>query len=325
MYHIIAYYHFSVIGDPARFCADHRRACRRMNLKGRVYLAGEGINGTLAGAAEDIGAYKDFLHSIPGFAATDFKHHVSEAVPFDRLTVKVRPEIVTLKVPLKGRPDKDGAQHLTPAEWRRMMESGEDYVMIDVRNDYETAIGHFKGALLPPVKNFYDFPQWVEKTAIPKHKKILMYCTGGIRCEKFSVFMKEKGYTEMYQLQGGILNYARQEGGRHFAGKCFVFDDRLSVPVDENRTEPISRCELTGVLCDTYINCANFDCNRLFICSEEAAVRMKGCCSDECMRSEWRRPFNAEDIYAPSRRWHNYYGEKRPQGLRRVIKSSVSQ
>ncbi|MFU8859223.1 MAG: rhodanese-related sulfurtransferase [Cyclonatronaceae bacterium] len=307
MYNVILYYNFSTINDPQSFCTAHREMCRSLGLKGRIYIATEGINGTLAGKNEDIEAYKSHLTAIPGFEKTEFKEDASDSVPFAKLIVKIRPEIVALRVDDPLDP-AEGGRHLQPSEWRRVMETEKDYVLIDVRNNYESRIGHFEGALRPDVENFYDFPKWLEEAQIPRDKKVLMYCTGGIRCEKFSVLMKKKGWNDVNQLHGGILNYAREEGGAHFRGKCFVFDDRLVVPVNPDDEEPISHCEITGTPCDTYINCANMECNKLFVCSEEGAALMEGTCCEQCKNSPYKRPFNAENAFAPFRKWYNYFG-----------------
>ena len=137
-----------------------------------------------------------------------------------------------------------------------------------------------------------------------------MYCTGGIRCEKFSAFMKAEGFKNIFQLHGGIINYAQKEDGAHFKGKCFVFDDRLAVAVNPKEPDPISRCEISGVPCDTYINCANPTCNRLFLCAREAAIQMEGCCSQTCKDNPHRRPFKVESIYTPYRKWYCYAESK---------------
>ena len=312
MYQVVSYYKFHSIPYPEKFCLEHKKQCRSLNLLGRIYVAGEGINGSVAGRPSDVVQYKKYLSGLEGFADVLFKEEWSNSIPFDRLKIKTRPELVTLKSSIKIDPAKNGGQHLTPQQWRQTLESLKDFVLIDVRNNYESAIGHFPGAILPDIENFYDFPAWLEKVDIDKNKKVLMYCTGGIRCEKFSVLMRQQGFTDVNQLQGGILHYAQKENGAHFKGKCFVFDDRLSVPVEPNQTEPVGRCFISGVPCDTYINCANLSCNELFICSQEAAIEMEGCCSEECRKSPWRKPFNAKQVYEPTRRWHTYYEEKGP-------------
>lgn len=306
-YLVILYYNFSPVTSPETWVTDHKQLCLDLELKGRVYASDEGINGTLAGTPDHIAEYKSTLLSKPGFEDTEFKEDACERIPFARLVVKNRPEIVSLRVNEDLDPNTEGGRHLQPREWRTLLESGEDYVMIDVRNNYESRIGHFEGALRPDVENFYDFPDWLEKTGIDKNKKVLMYCTGGIRCEKFSVLLKKRGFQDVNQLHGGILNYAREEGGRHFRGKCFVFDDRLVIPVNPDEEEPVSHCEITGEPCDMYINCANMDCNRLFICSEKGAEMMEGCCSEACRRHPGKRPFDPHKAYAPFRKWYNYF------------------
>lgn len=314
MYQVILYYNFHKIEEPERFCKAHKKFCKEIGLKGRIYISEEGLNGTAAGNEQQIDEYKNYVWSLPGFSDTAFKQDECDYIPFPRLTCKVREEIVSLHVD-DVDPEK-GGNYLEPEEWRRVIEE-EDHVMIDVRNNYESKIGHFKGAIKPDLENFYDFPQWLDEVDIPKNKKVLMYCTGGIRCEKFSVLMKEKGWEDVNQLHGGILRYGKKEGGEHFKGKCFVFDDRLVVPVNPQDLEPIARCEITGKPADTYINCANMECNKLFVCSEEGAHKMEGCCSEECMESEYKRPFDPENAFKPFRKWYNYFGEdfkERPVG-----------
>lgn len=307
MYEVILYYNFVNIQDPALFCKEHKAFCKETGIRGRIYISKEGLNGTAAGSKEQIDAYKQYVWSLDGFEETEFKQDESDYIPFAKLICKVRDEIVSLH---KEDVDPEhGGRHLRPEEWKAVMEGNEDYVMIDVRNNYESKIGHFKGALTPDLENFYDFPHWLEEANIPKDKKVLMYCTGGIRCEKFSVLMKEQGWEDVNQLHGGILNYAKKEQGKHFEGKCFVFDDRLVVPVNPEKLEPIAHCEITGKPADTYINCANMECNKLFVCSEEGAHQMEGCCSEECRKSEYKRPFDPEHAFKPFRKWYNYFGE----------------
>jgi len=320
MYKVISYYKFHPIADPQEFCRLHRERCAQLGLRGRVYVAAEGINGTLGGSCEGISQYEEYLTGLDGFDGIDFKEHQHDRIPFDRLSVRVRTEAIALK---PGRPVdvRQTGAHLSPREWRAALESGEEVLLMDVRNRYEWQVGHFDGAVLPPLDNFYDFPGWLEQAKIPRDKKILMYCTGGIRCEKFSAFMKSEGYKDVSQLEGGILNYAREENGSHFRGKCFVFDDRLTVPVGAQDAAPISRCEVTGAPCDTYINCANMDCNRLFICSPQGAQQMEGCCSETCRAVVWRRPFDPADIYTPARRWYRYFDEK-PSAEKRALRAS---
>jgi len=311
MYDIILYYNFQPIEDVERFCVEHKKKCLSLNMLGRVYIAHEGINGTLAGTRENITAYKEFLRLQPGFDGTDFKEDINDVIPFRKLIVKIRPEMVTMKAKEKIDLSRDSGKRLSPHQWRKVLESSEDYVLLDTRNRYEWEIGHFDGAVLPDVDNFYDFPRWIDKAEIEHNKKVLMYCTGGIRCEKFSVLMEKRGYKDVYQLHGGIINYTQKEGGAHFKGKCFIFDDRLAVPVNKENQEPIAHCLITGVPCDTYINCANPECNKLFLCSEEGALKMQGCCSKICMQSPRRRPLDPDNIYEPTHKWHDNIEHKK--------------
>lgn len=307
---VILYYNFTPIPNPAEFCQEHKEKCNSLKLTGRVFIAYEGINGTLAGTVENISIYKKYLCGLSGLEKTEFKEDECEYNPFYKLIVRLRPEIVSLKVPISMRENGQGGRYLTPRQWRQILESEEDFILLDVRNHYESKIGHFKGALTPPLENFFDFPTWLEGANLKKEKKILMYCTGGIRCEKFSVLLKDKGYQNIFQLKGGILNYAKEERGAHFRGRCFVFDGRLAVQVDPEQPEPISRCEISGVPCDTYLNCANMECNKLFICSKEAAIKMEGCCSAACKNARTKRLLDADKIYQPFRKWYHYFQEK---------------
>ncbi|WP_234568577.1 oxygen-dependent tRNA uridine(34) hydroxylase TrhO [Rhodohalobacter sp. 614A] len=309
-YEVILYYNFSPIADPEIFCGDHKKELKRLGLKGRVYIGKEGINGTLGGTPEQIENYRQYLRKIEGFENTEFKTDQHDEIPFAKLICKVRDELVAIH--MDGLNPQNGGNYLEPEEWRNVMENEDDFVIIDVRNNYESKVGHFEGAMTPDVDNFYDFPQWLDEAEkkIPKDKKVLMYCTGGIRCEKFSVLMKQKGWDDVNQLHGGILRYAKEEGGEHFKGKCFVFDDRLVVPVNKGDLQPIARCEITGKPADSYINCANMECNKLFVCSEEGAKIMDGCCSEECKQSEYKRPFDAENAFRPFRKWYNYFDDE---------------
>jgi UPF0176 protein len=310
MTHIILYYNFTRIENLPKFSAEHRRTCKALGLSGRVYVASEGINGTLAGDPSNIAAYKDFLRSLPGFALTQFKDDTHPTMPFAKLIVRMRPEIVTLKTKIAIDMTQERGRHLSPRQWRCALESNEDVTLLDVRNNYESRIGHFEGAITPDVENFYDFEDWLDHAGLKKDKKVLMYCTGGIRCEKFSLLMEKKGFKDVYQLGGGILGYKKEEGGAHFRGKCFVFDDRLAVAVEENQKEPLAFCEITGLACDRYLNCANPDCNKLFICSPQGAGRFEGCCSEACLKAERRRPFDPANIYEPTRKWYTYLAQR---------------
>lgn len=311
MFTVILYYNFTEIADPETFCRTHKSWLKERGVKGRVYIGREGINGTLAGTPDQMESYMTWLRSLEGFEKTGFKIDEAEEIPFAKLVCKVRKEIVAIH--MDGLDPAEGGEYLEPDEWREVLESEEDYALIDVRNNYESRIGHFEGAIQPDVNTFFEFPDWLEQAEIPKDKKVLMYCTGGIRCEKFSVLMKKRGWKDVNQLHGGILRYAKEEGGKYFRGKCFVFDDRLVVPVNKENLTPVATCEITGKPADSYINCANMECNRLFVCSEEGAQQMEGCCSEACRESEYRRPFDPKSAFKPFRKWYNYFEDEQKE------------
>lgn len=306
-YNVLLYYHFTKVSDPKAFAKQHKSFCKDLGIKGRIYVSDEGINGTIAGTPIQTEAYKNHLRLQAGFEAIEFKEDPCDYVPFAKLTCKTRKEIVSLHVDEPLDP-KDGGNRLQPDEWKKVLESDEEHIILDVRNNYEYEIGHFENAIKIDEENFYDFKYWLDRFEWPKEKKVLMYCTGGIRCEKFSVLMKKKGWEDVNQLHGGIINYGHKEQGKHWKGKCFVFDDRLTVPINPESKEAISRCEITGEPADTYLNCANMDCNKLFICSVEGAKKYEGCCSEDCMHSDRKRPFDPEQPFRPFRKWYEYFG-----------------
>lgn len=307
LYNVLLYYHFTNIEDPKTFAKVHKAFCNDLGIKGRIYISNEGINGTIGGTPTQTEAYKAYIKQQPGFAEIEFKEDPCDYVPFAKLVCKTRKEIVALHVDEELNP-AEGGNRLQPEEWRKVLESDEDHVILDVRNNYEYEIGHFEGALKIDEENFYDFKHWLDRFEWPKEKKVLMYCTGGIRCEKFSVLMKKKGWEDVNQLHGGIINYGHKENGKYWNGKCFVFDDRLVVPINPENTEPLSKCEITGEPADTYLNCANMDCNKLFICSVEGAKKYDGCCSEDCTHSDRKRPFDPEQPFRPFRKWYEYFG-----------------
>lgn len=231
---VVALYHFvhfpepKLVRDPLfNFCASH-------NIKGTILLAHEGINGTVAGSAEAISALSKYLNNIDGCDGMEIKYSSALEPPFRRLKVKIKPEIVTMGV--DGiNPSQHAGRYVDPSEWNDLI-SDPDTLVIDTRNDYEIAIGSFKGAISPNTTNFREFPQWLEQQKIEwekqgKSPKLAMFCTGGIRCEKSTAFAKKIGLNEVYHLKGGILRYLENvpSDDSLWEGDCFVFDDRVAV------------------------------------------------------------------------------------------------
>lgn len=263
---VILFYKYVSIAQPERFAAEQRSLCVSLGLKGRILIASEGINGTIAGPTEAVNEYVRTLQADERFADVAIKVSHGDATTFPKLVVKVRAEIVTLGVSVL-EPDHDN--QLSPAMWKRMLEEDSDAVLLDVRNRYESDAGRFEGAITCEIENFRELPAYVSKLEALKEKKVLMYCTGGIRCEKASALLRSRGFKEVYQLHGGIMTYQEQFGNEHWQGECFVFDQRMTVRVDEGLIQ-IGRCAHTGLTSSRFVNCLHDPCHKLFILSEEA-------------------------------------------------------
>ena len=270
-YMVLLYYKYVPIANPERFVEDHRLLCQQLGLKGRILVAEEGINGTVAGEVGPIQQYQAALRSDQRFADLEFKISSGDASTFPKLMIKVRKEIVTLGLKEDVDPNENTGTHLSPESWKQMIdEGGDEVILFDARNRYESDVGFFEGALRPEIEHFRDLPKVVDDYAHLKGKKILMYCTGGIRCEKASALFQKEGFENVYQLHGGIVSYLEQVGRDHWKGDCFVFDQRMVVPDDfALADEPAGRCEQTGKPTRNLINCLHVPCHRLFLVSPD--------------------------------------------------------
>ncbi|SIR00301.1 UPF0176 protein [Rhizobium sp. RU20A] len=227
---VAALYHFAAFESCADFREPLQALCDAHGIRGTLLLAREGINGTVAGTDAAIGALLAFLRSRPEFEKLEHKESRASKMPFLRMKVRVKKEIVTMGVE-DIDPNRIVGTYVDPKDWNALI-TDPDTLVIDTRNDYETAIGIFKGAVDPNTKTFREFPDWVRQNAGLHNKpKIAMYCTGGIRCEKATAFMKQEGFEEVYHLKGGILKYLEEvpEDESLWEGECFVFDERVSV------------------------------------------------------------------------------------------------
>ncbi len=304
-HYILAYYLFTEIKDPKEEVIRHKAFFKGRDASSRIYIAADGINGQLSASIEDAKAYMEWMHADSRFANVKFKIHLSSENVFPRLTIKYRKQLVAMDC------DADlslGGEHVTPKQWKELLERDESKrpMVIDVRNEYEGKIGHFEGAVVPPLDTFREFPQYVEElkeTVDPETTEVMMYCTGGIRCELYSALMKERGFKTVYQLDGGVIQYGLEEGSAHWKGKLFVFDDRLAVPLDDKESEPISSCHFCETKEDHYYNCANVDCNELFLSCPSCLEKNKGCCQEECQEAPRVRAYQEQE-YKPFRRWH---------------------
>lgn len=283
---VLLYYKYVPIDDPESYKDEHLKFCKDLGLLGRIIVAPEGINGTVSGTYEQTQIYMDHLKADPRFEDIVFKIDEVEEHAFKKMFVRHKKELVTWRFEDDVDPNQLSGKRLSPKEFYEALQD-EDVIVIDGRNDYEYEIGHFRGAIRPDVKASRDFPKWVrENISQFKDKKVLTYCTGGIRCEKFSGFLLQEGFQDVSQLDGGIVTYGKDDEvqGKLWDGKLYVFDERISVPV--NRTEEdvvIATCYYCGKTEDRYVNCANPECNKQHVCCPECEVKHKRSCSKECL------------------------------------------
>ena len=284
LFHITAFYKFLPL--PAEqipvLRAQLEQRGEELGMCGLTLVAPEGINGTVAGSESAVTAYKTLLEEIAG--EITFKDSTAEFQPFRRWLVKEREEIVGLKNPdiVPGGPHR----HLSPQEWHRML-TEEDVLVLDTRNTYETELGVFQGAVDPKLSTFSEFPEWVENSGIPRDKPVLMYCTGGIRCEKALLVMEQQGYENVYQLDGGILNYLQQFPDGHFDGECFVFDHRTAVDKNLQPSQRYKLCPHCGDPGDIHIACPYCE-KEAIVCHRCQAKHDPICCSKNCTE-QYRR------------------------------------
>jgi UPF0176 protein len=219
--------------------------------------------------------------------------------------VRHKPEIVHSSLRHVKPYEKTGV-HLSPADFKKMKDQ-EDVVLLDVRSDYEHLVGKFKNALTLDIDNFRDFPEKVAELDALKDKKVITYCTGGVKCEKASAFLLEQGFQNVYQLHGGIIKYGLEEGGEDFEGKCYVFDNRLTVDVNKVNPKVISCCYICQEPSDRMVNCANSVCNIHVPMCEKCGAEMEGACSDTCKSHPEKRPYNGTGYYQKETNGYNPY------------------
>lgn len=290
MQKIILYYKFAPISDPEAVRLWQKTLCERLHLRGRILISKHGINGTVGGDIDDVKAYVRETKAYPAFKATTFKWSDGGREHFPKLSVKVRDEIVAFdaadELEVDERGVVGGGTHLKPEEVHKLVaERGDDVVFFDGRNAYEAAVGKFKNAVVPDVRTSRDFKRELEdpKYDAIKHKPVVTYCTGGIRCEILSSMMKKRGFTEVYQIDGGIVKYgeAYADDGL-WEGSLYVFDDRMNVTFSD-KAKDIGTCIHCGKNTSNYENCALKTCNKLvLICAD--CIATKNTCSDACRR-----------------------------------------
>lgn len=283
-HNVLLYYLYTPIEDPETFAAEHLVACKELGLKGRILVSEEGINGTCSGTIEQTEAYMEMLKSDSRFSDIVFKIDAADGHAFKKMHVRPKKEIVHLGLEEDINPHELTGTYLEPAEFYKRMQD-QDTIVLDARNDYEYDLGHFRGAVRPDVENFRDLPEWVrENKEMFEGKKILTYCTGGIRCEKFSGWLKREGFEDVAQLHGGIATYGKdpEVKGQLWDGQMYVFDERIAVPINQVEHVVVGKDHFTGEPCERYVNCANPECNKKILASEENEHKYMRSCSDEC-------------------------------------------
>ncbi|MBX7143345.1 MAG: hypothetical protein K1X79_02730 [Oligoflexia bacterium] len=281
--HVTAFYKFGKLPLAALNMLRDRiiERVEGSSVRGLILLAPEGCNGTIAGLPEDIEAFKPDLESLVGLGPIIFKDSEAERQPFRRFKIDLRKEIVTLGVPDRLAEGVTG-QYLTAAQWHAALKGDEKVYVLDTRNTYEVEIGRFKNAIDPCIGKFSEFPDYVARSGIPKDAKVLMYCTGGIRCEKASVEMERQGYSNVYQLQGGILKYLEDFPEQCFDGECFVFDHRVAVDQHLQPSRQYKLCPHCGNPAKQQISCAKCGTGALVCDHCLTAGKFRNTCSKNC-------------------------------------------
>jgi UPF0176 protein len=280
----VSFYRYVIIENPTELRDQLFAQWMKLNILGRIYIAHEGINAQMCVPEANWNIFKEELYKDIRFKDVPFKIAVEDdGKSFYKLTIKVRAKIVADGLADDSFDVTNVGNHLTAKEFNEAMENPET-IVVDMRNHYESEVGKFVGAITPDADTFREeLPIVLEELKDKKDKKIIMYCTGGVRCEKASAYFKHHGFQDVNQLHGGIIDYVRQikaEGlPSKFIGKNFVFDERVGERITD---DVIAHCHQCGEVCDTHVNCANDDCHLLFIQCEKCVEKMSGCCTPEC-------------------------------------------
>ncbi len=299
-YQILLFYKYVHIGDPEVVAKGERELCEKLSLKGRCIIASEGINATYECTKENVQAYIQALQSDARFKNIHFKLRTGTGGAFPKLSVKVRKEIVSLHL---GTCDIDPNQitgvHLKPEELHEWIKNKKEFYIVDMRNAYEHKVGHFENSILPPIENFRDLPKVVEQISHLKNKTVLTVCTGGVRCEKASGFLVTQGFTDVYQLDGGIVSYMEKYPNEDFQGKLYVFDGRVAMGfyTDDAKHKIVGTCDSCKEQSENYVNCANPVCHRHFINCEKCLEKNNGqaFCTGGCVLSRHGRKISPVD------------------------------
>lgn len=283
-FQVLLFYKYVTITNPLELKAFYTSLCEKYNLLGRTIIAEEGINATVEGLFEDTENFAKELLLDSRFCDMQIKRSKGYGITFPKLQVKVKQEIVGTRFPKEVDPRINTAPHLSPEELRSWYENEKDFVVVDMRNSYEYESGHFKNSIDPGMDASRELPTLIEKIKKEtKDKTVLTVCTGGVRCEKMSEYLVQSGFKDVYQLDGGIHSYMEKYPGKDFLGTLFTFDNRLVMDWGGDDREVIGTCKRCGEENEQYQNCANAECNMLFlICNDCMSTEGPGFCSKKC-------------------------------------------
>jgi len=288
-YRILLFYKYVPVPEAESFAAEHLQYCKELGVKGRILIADEGINGTLSGTIEQTERYMADMRKHPLFSDIVYKIDESDIHVFKKIFVRYKQELVTLRYHKKLNPHTDGGKRLQPKEFYDYLQR-DDVIVLDGRSDYEYDLGRFRNAIKPNLEAFREFPEWIENNmAEHKDKTILTYCTGGIRCEMLTAVMRDQGFKDVYQLDGGIVTYGKdpEVQGRGFDGNCYVFDERISVRINQTDEHVVvGECHHCGKPTERYINCKDDTCHRQHLVCDECETMSGGYCSTECEKHD---------------------------------------
>mmetsp|Transcript_26952 Transcript_26952/g.62608 ORF Transcript_26952/g.62608 Transcript_26952/m.62608 type:complete len:315 (+) Transcript_26952:1120-2064(+) len=309
-YTILLYYCYTTIEDPQSFRETHHHYCIAKGLRGRIIIAEEGINGTVSGLTSACKQYMNDLKADAKFAHTHFKVATHHRHAFHKLHVRVKPEIVHAGL-THICPHQKAGPYITAQDIASICQD-DDVILLDVRSNYEHALGKFKKAVTLDIDHFRAFPGQMDKLSPFKNKKIVTYCTGGVKCEKASAYLLENGFTNVYQLYGGIIQYGIETDGKDFEGTCYVFDNRLSTPINKTQPTVIGHCYVCCATCDRMVNCANPICNKHVPICKSCAVTLSGACSKACQKHPKKRYYDGTGYYTTHLNGYNpYRGSRR--------------
>ena len=298
---ITTFYKFVPIENPVLAREQITEQAKSLQILGLMIIGREGLNCTVSAPSEqNLNQFKIWCRDQFDMGADLlFKDSISDKQPFPRFVIKIRDEIVTL-----GTPDLipgDGKNHhLSPTEWNEVLKNEKDFLLIDTRNWYETKIGTFKGAINPGIDQFTEFPKFMEAHQVPKDKKLLIFCTGGIRCEKGILELQRQGYDNVYQLEGGIINYMKEYPNDQFEGECFVFDQRVALDAELQPSRRYGLCPHCGQPAAQEIQCKRCDSDAL-IC-------------DECAKLDWKKQTCSKNCAYQLQLHPDRKGQKQPPG-----------